>query len=172
MTSPDLLIRDIHDEDHQAITEVLTTAFEQQNEANLVEQLRTNNALVIERIAEINDVIVGYVAFSQVTSKPATDGLLLGLAPVGVAPDHQHKGVGRALVEDGLRACRQMDPKSVIVLGDPGYYARFGFKPASRYGVSWAHADAGDAFQLIHMGKHNHEPPRKIHFHPAFDAVS
>jgi putative acetyltransferase len=60
----------------------------------------------------------------------------LGLAPVAVLPKWQRHGIGTALVAEGLNACRHVHCPFVVVLGDPGFYGRFGFQPASRFGLS------------------------------------
>jgi predicted N-acetyltransferase YhbS len=59
----------------------------------------------------------------------------------------------------------------VVVLGEPKYYGRFGFEPASRKNMSWATADAGDAFQLLDFGAVFDNKPRKISYHSAFNGV-
>ena len=128
-------------------------------------------------MAEIGGVPVGYCAFTTVSSKPDLDGLLLGLGPLAVAPQHQNQGVGTALVEAGLSLCRENNARLIAVLGDPRYYARFGFKPASERKMSWAGFDAGEAFRIIardddDFGEIAPDDIRTIHYHPAFDMVS
>ena len=85
-------------------------------------------------MAEDESGIIGYIAFSPVrvegTHEP-TPGV--GLAPVAVLPEYQRQGVGSRLIREGLSACKQTGFSFVVVLGEPTYYHRFGFEPASRW---------------------------------------
>lgn len=58
-----------------------------------------------------------------------------GLGPLGVLPDHQRCGVGQALMHGVLAAADALDELAVVLLGDPGYYGRFGFEPAQPLGI-------------------------------------
>ena len=59
---------------------------------------------------------------------------MVGLAPIGVLPQYQRQGVGSHLIRVGLEACREVTYDAVVVLGEPGYYSRFGFERASDHG--------------------------------------
>ncbi|MGH3671895.1 MAG: GNAT family N-acetyltransferase, partial [Pseudonocardiaceae bacterium] len=76
--------------------------------------------------------VIGQVMCTRgrVGSSPA-----LGLGPLSVHPTQQRRGVGNALMHAVLGAADARDEPLVAVLGDPGYYARFGFRPASEYGI-------------------------------------
>jgi putative acetyltransferase len=65
-----------------------------------------------------------------------------------VLPAYLRRGIGTALVTAGVAACRELKVPFIVVLGDPGYYGRFGFEPASRHGLT-SEYDAGDAFQML-----------------------
>lgn len=171
------VIRKVKTEDRKAVSAVLASAFERKAEAELVERLWAEHAIQFERLAEVSGVIVGYCAFSPVACKPDLDGLLLGLGPLAVAPEHQRQGVGAALVKEGLKLCRSNNARLIAVLGDPDYYARFGFEPAAKKKMTWAGFDAGDAFRIItqdgdDFGELAPDDIRTIHYHPAFNAVS
>ena len=60
---------------------------------------------------------------------------IVGLAPVGVVPEYQGKGIGSRLIREGLLACREAGYGAAVVLGEPGYYGRFGFGRASERGI-------------------------------------
>ena len=172
-----LLIRKVKTEDHDIIAALISSAFERDDEAQLVKRLWTEHAVKYERVAEIGSSIVGYCAFSPLTCKPELDGLLLGLGPVAVAPTHQNQGVGAALVKDGLKLCQENNARLIAVLGDPDYYERFGFIPAAQRKMTWAGFDAGDAFRIIAKEGDDFDGTapdaiRTIHYHPAFDMVS
>ncbi len=157
--------------DRPFILSVVNAAFGRDDEAQLVKKLWAADAVTLEFIAVQDDEIVGYCAFSEVTAKPAIGGLLLGLAPLAVTPGYQSKGVGNALVEYGLNSCQARDAALIVVLGEPAYYGRFGFEPASKFNISWAAMDAGDAFQLIDYADVAGNDAYKIDYHSAFSEL-
>ncbi|MEZ5894084.1 MAG: N-acetyltransferase [Parvularculaceae bacterium] len=165
-----VVIRAPESKDRPAILAVLRDAFRRDAEAELVEALWRDDAMKVELIAE-NDGVIGYCGFSPVTAEPALSGELLGLAPLAVANERQGHGVGKALAMKGLDLCRRRGAALVVVLGEPEYYGRFGFKPASDHNVVWAAMDAGRAFQLIDFGGVTGSTPLSIHYHPAFSEV-
>jgi putative acetyltransferase len=127
-------LRDERDEDSKAVAELLGSAFGRDAEARLVDRLRAADRVVTALIAETKLRILGHVVFSRVVLGDAEmEGL--ALAPIAVLPAFQRLGVGSALVSAGLERCRAMGHTRVLVLGDPDYYSRFGFVPASEYGV-------------------------------------
>ena len=168
MTAARLAIRAPKAEERGAILSVLRDAFGQEDEARMVETLWRAGAADPELIAVENGEIIGYCAFSPATADPPLKGRLLGLAPVGVKTAHQNRGVGAALVEQGLKDCRTRGASLVVVLGHADYYPRFGFAPASQKNVAWADGDAGDAFQLIDIAGVADGAPCRISYHPAF----
>ena len=139
-------------------------AFSNQTEAAIVEALRAASVLTISLVAVEAGKIVGHVAFSPVMIDGA-GGDWYGLGPVSVRPDRQRSGIGQALVRDGLRRLGSMAAGGCVVLGDPGYYSRFGFQydPELWYGD----VPAGYFQRLILGGP---APKGEVHFHPSFDA--
>jgi putative acetyltransferase len=117
-------------------------------EARLVDLLRAAGRLRVSLVAEIGDVIVGHIAFSPVAAASTAAGA--GLAPIAVIEAHRRRGVAAELVRKGLDACRQAGVGWVVVLGDPAYYARFGFRAASEFGLRDDYG-GGDAFQAVEL---------------------
>ena len=115
-----------------AINEVLTAAFPTKEEADLVKALRHNGHLTISLVADEEGVIVGHIAFSPVTTSGKPGGL--GLAPIGVVPEHQSLGIGAKLVSTGLAAAKEKGADYVVVLGHSHYYPQFEFKTAGPLG--------------------------------------
>ncbi|MBV8908956.1 MAG: N-acetyltransferase, partial [Sphingomonas sp.] len=118
--------------DEQSIFTVITAAFAEAqhsggNEARIVEALRAAKGLAVSLVAIRDDAIVGHVAFSLVTMDGQSCGWF-GLGPVAVMPALQRHGIGTALINAGLSALRERGAGGCVVLGDPAYYGRFGFK--------------------------------------------
>ena len=75
----------------------------------------------------------------------------MGLAPMAVAPSHQHQGIGSALVRAGLERCKALGAGAVIVLGHPEYYPRLGFSPAVRFGIGCEYDAPQEAFMVVEL---------------------
>ena len=111
-------------------------AFDSDEEANLVVDLLGDVSAkpVVSLLAFHRERAVGHVLFSKVrldSKSPLTGSIL---APLAVVPDAQNQGVGGKLIQYGLRVLADSATDLVFVLGYPGYYSRFGFKPAGRLG--------------------------------------
>ena len=143
--------------DAGAIRRVHLACFPTPAEADLVDRLRDRGHLVVSLVAESGGGIVGNVGFSPVSA--ARGGVGAGLAPLAVLPGHRRTGLGADLVTRGIAACARAGFDWVVVLGDPHYYGRFGFEPASAWGLSDAYDD-GPAFQVL--GLAGSTPPRDV----------
>jgi putative acetyltransferase len=108
-------------------------------EVGLVSSLRADGDVAVEMVALQGDDIVGHVMFSRLAADPPSC-LMAALAPVAVRIDSQNRGIGDALIRAGLAACREDGVEAVIVLGDPAYYARFGFDAALAAGLASPYA--------------------------------
>lgn len=126
-------------EDREAIFAVHLAAFGQEPEARLVDLLRQIPGYGPSLVAEVEGSVVGHVLFSR-AEIDCLDGErreVSNLAPVGVLPDHQRKGIGGRLIEAALAEIEI----PVIVLGHEDYYPRFGFEPAVAHGIEWPYSD-------------------------------
>jgi putative acetyltransferase len=94
----------------------------------IVNALRRSQNLEVSIVAERAGQIVAHVAISPVTITDGSHGWF-GLGPVSVAPPFQRQGIGSQLIERSLAALRKQGASGCVVLGDPLYYARFGFRP-------------------------------------------
>ena len=130
-----MLIRAEREEDRVAVRVVNESAFETSAEANLVAALRQQARPLISLVAEEAGAVFGHIMFSPVVLPEHPELAMMGLAPMAVAPEHQGKGIGSALVREGLARCRQLGCTAVVVLGHPEYYPRFGFTPSIRFGI-------------------------------------
>lgn len=144
-----LILREEARGDRAAIAAVIDAAFGQPGEAALVEALRAAGALTLSLVAVADDEIVGHVAFSPVTIDDGSAAI--GLAPMAVAPGWQRRGVGVRLIEEGLARLRAGGQRAVVVLGHPEYYPRFGFVPASRFGLRCEYDAPDEAFMALEL---------------------
>ena len=113
-----------------------------------MERLRDAGHLTVSLVADVGGKVIGHVAFSPVTGASGLGGL--GLAPIAVLEPYRERGVAAALIEAGLSVCRSEGRDWVVVLGDPGYYSRFGFRPASDAGLLDEYG-GGPAFQVLEL---------------------
>ncbi|MCC7376741.1 MAG: N-acetyltransferase [Verrucomicrobiales bacterium] len=169
-STPD--IRPEAPEDLHAIRSLLLAAFPSDAEAAVVDDLRSANALPVSLVAFDSDQTVGHIGFSPVTLRPQPHNpcMVLGLAPLCVAPDAQRRGIGSALVAAGLRACAGIRCDAVVVLGDPVFYRRFGFRPAAAQGLRCLFDAPQEAF-MVWQAPWGALPIHEatVHFHAAFN---
>jgi len=137
--------------DLAAVHAVNEAAFETSAEADLVDALRGKAQPLISLVAEVAGSIVGHILFSPVKLADQSGHMLMGLGPMAVIPQHQRQGIGSALVREGLNRCAALGCDAVVVLGHPAYYPRFGFVPASRYGVSSEYDVPDDVFMIMEL---------------------
>ncbi len=120
------------EQDRAHVRRVIESAFGREDEADLVERLRTEGDAVIALAAELDGEIAGHVVLSPMR---APEGAL-GLAPLSVRPDLQRRGIGAALIREALERAGREGWRAVFVLGDPSYYTRFGFDPEQARGYA------------------------------------
>jgi putative acetyltransferase len=145
------LIRPEEEGDRTAVHALNTRAFESAAEARLVDALREGARPVISLVAQHEEGIIGHILFSPVSLGGHAGLRIAGLAPMAVAPEHQRRGVGSALVRAGLEQCGQLGFGAVVVLGHPGYYPRFGFVPSARYGIRSEYDAPEEAFMAMEL---------------------
>ena len=175
--------------DAAAIRQIHRLAFEGEVEAEIVDAIRAAEAAVLSLVAEeaagggaadgltggaADGHLVGHVLFTDVTVTTA-DGDeigLLSLAPVGVLPSHQGRGIGTMLIESGLEQLRVEGHPAVVVLGHPSYYPRFGFVPASSFGLRWEMDAPDEAFMALELSAGALAGVRGVvRFRPEFDGA-
>lgn len=137
--------------DEEAIREVNREAFGGVVEADLTDRLREAGQIVLSLVAVRDHRVIGHILFSPVTMEPEAAASILGLAPMAVLPEMQNRGIGSLLVRAGLEECRRAGHDGVVVLGHPRYYPRFGFTPASRFGLRSEYDVPDDAFMALEL---------------------
>ena len=164
-----MLVREETAGDETAIRNLTHSAFlhaphSNQKEADIVDGLRLASALTVSLIAEEHNDIVGHVAFSPVLINGEDLGWY-GLGPVSVLPERQGQGIGSTLIREGLSRLQETGAKGCVLLGDQGYYQRFGFKADDRLKFPGVPAEY---FQCLSFN--GEIPIGEVSYHAAFNA--
>jgi putative acetyltransferase len=128
----DYTIREEQAGDIPAIASLIKAAFEglpysEGLEGAIVKNLRKNNKLTLSLVAIAENEVIGHIAFSPVTIDREHEQWY-GLGPLSVSPARHRQGIGSALVREGLERIKRSGANGCVVLGNPAYYQRFGFK--------------------------------------------
>lgn len=191
--------------DSAAIVRLVGTTFESETESTIIEAMSKalpNSHLISLVAVDARDQVVGHVMFSAVTLHEPANGQLINisepsrpfgrsalsaqqlervpklfaLAPLAVNVMHQKKGIAAALVTAGLQQLLSWGAKVVFVLGDSNFYSRFGFLPASRYGINYHNSPSTDHWMALEFDQGvltRLSPPSQsfVKFCPAFHAA-
>jgi putative acetyltransferase len=149
-TKSPVLVRDEQPRDREQVRKVNEAAFGRSDEADLVDRLRVEEAVLLSLVAEIDGEIIGHILFSRMILETAQMPIAaVSLAPMAVLPDYQGRTVGSQLVRRGLAQLYERGERIVIVLGHKQYYPRFGFSSEkARYLVSPFPPEAFMALEL------------------------
>jgi putative acetyltransferase len=166
---PKIVIRSETDADVDAISEVTVAAFESLEISHHTEQfiiaaLRAAGALSVSLVAEVDGRVIGHIAFSPVTLSDGTRNWY-GLGPVSVLPAYQRRGVGKALIREGLTRLKAMNAQGCCLVGHPDYYRKFGF--TNMPGLVLEGVPQAVFFALSFNGQ---APQGTVAFHEAFKA--
>ena len=165
-----MIIRKETQSDVEAITYITKAAFKNHPYSNNTEQfiinaLRADNALTVSLVAELERKLVGHIAFSPVTFTDGSENWY-GLGPISVMPDYQKQGIGTKLVNEGLNSLKDLGAQGCVLVGDPNFYERFGFKSPNE--LKHEGVPQGNFLALSFC---NRIPAGFVHFHPAFSAT-
>ena len=163
-------VRGERPDDAEAIRTVTREAFAGAPHADgsepvIPERLRESGALTLSLVAEAGGDVVGHVAASPVaiaSDGPPRDGWF-GIGPLSVRPDMQRRGVGTALMGACLAEMREAGAAGCVLIGDPGYYGRFGF--ASNAALDYAGVPSA---YVLALPFGDDRPEGTLHFDPAF----
>jgi putative acetyltransferase len=147
-------IRAEREADYSTIREINNAAFGRKGEGRLVDKLRMTSRFNahLSLLAEADGRVVGHVLFYQVDMETelGVKGML-SLAPIAVLPSFQKRGVGSTLIREGLDRALKLGYDAVIVMGHAGYYPRFGFRPASAWGIRPNFKVPDEAFMALEL---------------------
>jgi putative acetyltransferase len=151
------------------ISEVTIAAFKTLEISNHTEQfiikaLRAANALTVSLVAEMDGRIIGHIAFSPVNISDGTRNWY-GLGPVSVLPEHQRKGIGKSLIQEGLSQLKELNARGCCLVGHPDYYKKLGFKNLSGLVHEGVPQEA-----FLALSFDGHIPQGTVTFHEGFKA--
>lgn len=166
-----LLIRSETAADIDAISDVTEAAFRnhphsKQTENFVIHALRKTNALTVSLVAEVDGKVAGHIAFSPATISDGSTGWY-GVGPLSVLPELQRKGIGKALVYEGLDRLKAIGANGGLLVGEPDYYKRFGFK---HYPKLTLEKIPPQYFLALPFGKT--VPRGSVTFHDGFNATA
>lgn len=167
----DFIIRRESDSDTQAISDVTQAAFatcpySRQTEQFIVTALRRAGALTVSLVALVGQRVVGHIALSPVRVTDGSDGWY-GLGPISVLPELQRQGIGKALMREGLSELRAAGAKGCVLVGDPRYYERFGFRSLPE-----VHVEHVPQENVLVLAFGQEQLRGTVSFHEAFAATS
>ncbi|MEV0601599.1 N-acetyltransferase [Streptomyces sp. NPDC050315] len=149
--------------DAAAVRKVNLAAFPTAEEADLVDALRADRDAWLDGLSWVAEAPDGTVAAHALLTRCHVGGEpALALAPCAVLPEHQRAGAGSAAIRAALDAARARGERLVVVLGHPGYYPRFGFRPASRWGISAPMEVPDEAMMALPLDAPGTDPARPV----------
>lgn len=148
-------------DDYSATERVVKSAFvnaefTDRKEHELVSRIRKSDAFIpklsLVAIDDENQKIVGHILLSKINIRNDNQSIeSLALAPVSVLPDYQSKGIGKKLILEALQKAKELGHHSVVVLGHPEYYPKFGFQKASRWGIKAPFEVPDEVFMALEL---------------------
>lgn len=164
-----MIIRSERKSDFDSVRNVNLAAFETDEEANLVEEIRKQAPEMISLVAKSEQQIVGHIMFSPASNKKCPNIKITGLAPMAVLPKYQNQGIGSKLIKAGIRACKKAGYQAIIVLGHPNFYPKFGFSPSIEFDLKAEYNVPPEVFMVLEIEKDALKNCKGIlEYHPVF----
>ncbi|OPZ77510.1 MAG: Acetyltransferase (GNAT) family protein [Alphaproteobacteria bacterium ADurb.Bin438] len=128
----------------------------------VVRNLRNTKSYINELslVAFFNNELVGHIMLTR--ARVEKDEVLC-LGPISVLPKFQSKGIGSKLMKDAIKSAKNMGFKAIILLGNPDYYSKFGFKKCKDFEISLENGQCFDALQILHLSENNNIKGRFIY---------
>lgn len=144
----------------------LNAAHTSHTEQYIVGALRRAGMLAVSLVAEADGVVIGHIAISPVSISDGASGWF-GLGPISVLPQYQRRGIGSQLMREALRLLRERGAAGCVVLGEPEYYGRFGFRADPNLVLPGVPAEY---FQTVSFD--SSRPRGSVTYHEAFNATA
>ena len=140
-------IREECHDDIAAVRDLNRQAFGQDQESNIVDVLRANEAALLSLVATVDDRVVGHIMYSPAVVGDNITGAASG--PMAVLPEYQRQRIGSKLIKAGNRKLKDAGCPFIVVVGHADYYPRFGFRPASKHRIKCEWDVPDNAFMLL-----------------------
>jgi len=144
-----MVIRRETPEDFSQIYDLVKVAFQTAKvtngkEQDFVDQLRSSDNYIprLALVAEENGELIGHIMLTTtyiVNGDSGNKFETLFLGPISIALEHRNTGVGSNLIKESFKLAKEMGYKSVLLVGDPAYYHRFGFEASVNFGIKHIH---------------------------------
>ena len=158
--------------DYEEVYNVIKIAFESAehsdgNEQDLVVALRSSSKFIPELslVAIQDNKIIGYILFTKIKIGEYEE---LALAPLGILPEYQKQGIGTKLIEQGHKIAKKLGYHYSIVLGSEKYYTKFGYIPASQYGIKAPFEVPNENFMAIKLNDFEKERTGTVEYAKEF----
>jgi putative acetyltransferase len=163
----DIIIRPETEADHAAIHDVTERAFAPMpysdgDEPHLIGKLRAAGALSLSLVAVRGGIVIGQISFSPAFAADSSPGWF-ALGPIAVEPKYQSCGVGGRLIRAGITWLREQDAAGCVLVGNPAYYSRFGYRP---FPALTPKGEPAESYQILPLRVL--EPVVIVGFHPLF----
>jgi putative acetyltransferase len=149
-----MIIRKENIDDFEDVYRLNYLAFgNREDESKLVERIRKSEEFIPELsiVAEVDNEIIGHLLLSKATVVDYERIFdVIVLAPIAIHPNHQKRGIGSKLIEEGIRQCRHLGFSIILLIGHPSYYPRFGFQPARKYGLELKQFEVPDEVFMVY----------------------
>ena len=172
----EIQVRQEHPDDLRSIGVVHLSAFEGDNEAGLVDELRSSSGYIPELslVAEFNGRIVGHVLLTKVKilkGKDKGNEEILAMAAMAVVPSQSHRGIGSDLAQAVVEKAKSMGYKGIVVVGHPDFYQRFGFNKISQWSLDTNLTVSNDLITAIELVDGIFEGGGNVIYPSLFDRV-
>lgn len=168
----DIRIRQEKPQDYIQIRQLVkesfaTAAHSDGDEHCLIERLRLSPEYIpaLSLVALSGDTVIGHIMFSKIA---VGHSVAVALAPVAVRPSLQRQGIGNLLITTGHALARDMGYHCSVVLGDPLYYARYGYVRASDYGIATPFDVPGEYYMVCPLGNDKDVAAGPVRYSDAF----
>lgn len=136
-------IRGVRKEEYSFIEDFVYEVFKNTNYSNglaekaLVKEIREKHYYIpqLDLVVEEEGMIIGHFILSKLPISNRHENEILMLSPVSVAINKQRQGVGKYMLQEGIKLASKMGYKGIIVEGDYRYYQRFGFRTSTDFGI-------------------------------------
>lgn len=144
MDGQDYRIRTEEEKDYHKVESLMKRAFWNLNEPGCMEhylsnQLRGHKDFIpeLDFVLELNNQVIASVMYTKakLIDEEGKEKEILSFGPIGVEPEFQRRGYGKALLEASFQKAEAMGYDVIAIFGNPDNYVARGFKSCKKYNV-------------------------------------